>query len=240
MRARPHELVVDAAAESLARALALLARTRRGKPVHPRGVVYRAVASFDGAHLSRFGPSLLTARAEHPAIVRFSRSAGLPPPIPDALGMAIRLPDVHGSGRHQDILLVSSPDLPILHHLLVAVNDPQRTAYSSMFPYTAGRARFLIGARPSPGSPRADRGTTQERLEWAAETRRLRFDLGVARMSGRLRRIGVLRIGQRLPDSFDSIAFDPWNTGGGLEPAGALNRLRRPAYRRSQAEREAR
>jgi hypothetical protein len=36
------------------------------------------------------------------------------------------------------------------------------------------------------------------------------------------------------------IAFDPWNCGGGIVPAGAVNALRAPAYRGSRRGRAAR
>lgn len=237
MSTQPVDQILEPTGQLLARSLAALARVRGGKPFHPRGMVYEATLSVDGRAPRLVGESLLGRPDRHRAIVRFSRSAGFPPALPDAFGMAIRLPDVHGEGRHQDFLLVTSVDRPILHHLLVPVTDAQQTVYSSLLPYTAGNRVFLIGARPSPESPRPAGRTADERLERAASTGDLRFALTVARMSRRFTAIGELRVGARLPDIADSIAFDPWNTGGNVAPAGALNRLRRPAYRRAQATR---
>lgn len=41
----------------------------------------------------------------------------------------------------------------------------------------------------------------------------------------------------RLSRVLDALRFHPWNTGGGLEPAGWLNATRRAAYPMSQAAR---
>jgi hypothetical protein len=41
-------------------------------------------------------------------------------------------------------------------------------------------------------------------------------------------------VGSRLPPAADALRFNPFNCGGGLEPAGVLNRLRDYAYPLSQ------
>jgi hypothetical protein len=43
-----------------------------------------------------------------------------------------------------------------------------------------------------------------------------------------------LRVGDPLPAEADALLFNPWNSGGGLEPSGFLNRLRDIAYPLSQ------
>jgi hypothetical protein len=60
------------------------------------------------------GARLLVPGARYDAVVRFSRGGGLPEPLPDALGVAVRLPDAYGPGRTQDFLVTSSADLPLL------------------------------------------------------------------------------------------------------------------------------
>jgi hypothetical protein len=52
---------------------------------------------------------------------------------------------------------------------------------------------------------------------------------------GRFQPVGEIRIGARLPDELDAIQMNPINCGGGLQPAGFLNRLRDYAYPLSQA-----
>ena len=212
-----------------------ISRLRGAKAAHPVGYVYEAVLRIDGGAHVPAGAALLAEPAEHPAVVRFSRSLGIPPPLPDLFGIAVRLPDVHGRGLHQDFLMVTSVDAPVLHHIFIPVRDPQRTPYSCSLPYRAGDNRFLVGVQPLPGSPRPAARTVDEKLERAAATGQLRFALSIAPLAGRFAPVGELRVGRRLPEGSNEIRFNPWNTGGGLEPAGALNRLRAYGYPASQA-----
>ena len=57
----------------------------------------------------------------------------------------------------------------------------------------------------------------------------------MARTRGRFQPVAKLHIGERLGGDLDALRFNPWHTGGGLELAGALNRLRDYAYPLSQA-----
>ena len=86
---------------------------------------------------------------EYPAIVRFSRSVGLPRPLPD-------------------LLMVTSVDLPVAHHVFVPAGDVQARAYSSSLPFQAGDERFLVGALPRPESPRPS-GEDDARRQDAAD-----------------------------------------------------------------------
>jgi hypothetical protein len=214
--------------------LAAIAAVRRAKAVHPHGAGYAARLVVHGAPAAPAGAALLCTAAEHRAVVRFSRSLGLPRPVPDLLGISIRVLDAHGPGRHQDFLLVTSADIPVVHHVFLPARDVQQRPYSSSLPYRAGRDVFLVGALPHADSPRPEGRTELDRLRAAAATGRLRFHLAVAPVMGRFTPVAELRIGAPLPAVLDALRFDPWNTGGGLEPAGVLNRMRRYAYPMSQ------
>ena len=213
--------------------LGAIAAVRRGKAVHPHGAVHAARLVLDGTGPS--GSTLLGTAGEHRAIVRFSRSVGVPRPIPDLLGMSIRVLDAYGQDEHQDLMLVSSADLPVAHHIFLPASDVQQRPYTSSLPFRAGDERFLIGALPVAGSPRPGGGNELERLAAAAATGRLRFDLAVAAVMGRFRPVGQIWVESRLPGELDALRFNPWNSGGGLEPAGALNGARDRAYKMSQA-----
>jgi hypothetical protein len=227
--------LIDAAGRAHAVTLAAVARARRAKPVHPVGQVYDGVLEITGGAHVPPAATLLASPARHGVLVRFSRSVGLPKRLPDLFGIAIRLPDVHGPGRHQDFLTVTSVDAPLLHHLFVPVRDPQRAPYSSSLPYRAGSRRFLVGVEPMHGSPRPPGRTVDDRLERAAATGQLRFAFSIASLFGRFKPVGELRIGHRPRGDLSGLRFNPWNTGGGLEPAGVLNGLRAYAYPASQA-----
>jgi hypothetical protein len=149
--------------------------------------------------------------------VRLSRGLGLRPPLPDVFGLALRLPDVYGQERHQDFLLASSGESAVRRRLLRPTLGPRTGTYSSLLPYDVGGRRLLVGARPAPDSTDG-------------------FDLLLASPTGPWREAARLTLGRRLDDSVArALRFDPWNSGGGLVPAGLVNRVRGAAYRGSQA-----
>ena len=224
----------EAAGLSIGTVLALLAGVRRGKAFHPEGVVHDGRLATTGAAAAPQAAELLSRQGEHRAIVRFSRAVGLPRPIPDLLGLSLRLPDVYGRGRHQDFLLVTSADYPLLHHIFLPAVDIQQRPYTSSLPYRAGDDLFLVGATPRRESPRPAGRDEFDRIEKAASTGRLAFDLAVAPVAGRFQSVGSLHIGRRLAPELDALRFNPWNTGGGMQPAGWLNGARDRAYRLSQ------
>jgi hypothetical protein len=214
--------------------LAAVSAARRGKAVHPHGDVYSARLLVTGAPEAPAAAQLFARAAERDALVRFSRSLGLPRPLPDLLGMSIRVLDAYGPGSHQDFLLVTSVDLPVLHHVFVPATDVQQRPYSSSLPFRAGARRFIVGALPHPDSPRPEGETELERARAAAATGRLRFQIAVAAPMGRFAPVAELHVGEPLPSSADALPFRPLTAGGGLEPVGVLNEMRRYAYPMSQ------
>lgn len=188
---------------------------RRGRRIfHPRAAAYaaRLTATAPGLDAVIFSDGF-----EHEALVRLSRGLGVRPPLPDVFGLALRLPDVYGAGRHQDFLLASSGDGAIGRRLLRWTRGARTGTYSSLLPYDVGPARLLVGARPTPGSISA-------------------FELLVAVPTGGWRIAAGLTLKTQLdPSVARALRFDPWNSGGGLVPAGLANRLRGAAYRGSQS-----
>jgi hypothetical protein len=188
-----------------------LSATRRARVFHPRGTAHTATVVVEaGDH------PLAVLAGRHDAIVRLSRAAGTPEPLPDVLGLAVKLLNAHGAGGHQDFLLVTSGSGFPAHHLLVPTTEPRARPYSSLLPYRNARGtRFIVGALPTVG------GNGR------------RFVLATADRSWRS--VGTIDLGERLADDqAQRLRYNPWHTGGGLEPTGLLNRLRRTAYLGSQ------
>lgn len=227
------------AASVLAETFALVSRARSAESLHPFGAVHEAELRVHGGDGGRpdllSGVPFLTTPAAHAGVVRFSRSLGLPERVPDIHGLALRLEDAHGPGQHQDLLLVTSGDGMLVHHLFVPGRGYFDRPYSSVLPYRGEGGRFVVGARVAPSAPRpAGEGSELADLGSAAATGDLRFEVGVAPIGGRLVPVADLEVGARLPDHANALRFNPWNTGGGLHPAGPVNALRDRVYRRSQ------
>lgn len=220
----------DAAGAVIGAILAGVGFVRRAKPVHPHGVTYRARLSVPGATAAPAASTLLSTPGEHDALVRFSRSLGLPRPLPDLLGMSLRVIDAYGRDRHQDFLLVTCGHRPVLHHVFLPAGDVQQRPYSSALPYAAGERRFVVGAVADAGSPRPAGDDEFERLARAAATGRLTFGLAVARVPGPFARVATVHVLDPLPGTLEGLRFSPFNSGGGLRPSGLLNRTRRTAY----------
>jgi hypothetical protein len=206
-----------------ARVFAGLSGSRDKRPFHPRGVALAGTAELapDGAALARSSPAAV--------VVRLSRGIGLPHPLPDFNGVAVRFVDAHGEGCHQDVLLVSAPRFPVARHLLVPVPSFSWSGFSSVLPYRTDAGLVLLGAEPlaAPGTP--------DQWDGGAP---LRLRLLVAPLLGPWRPAADLTLTARLDDEeAEKLRFDPWHPGPGLVPAGLLNRLRVPAYAASQAAR---
>lgn len=216
--------MIDALATRLSRPVAVgigfLAAARRARAFHPAGTTVDGWVEIDP------GPHPLEALAgRHRAVVRTSRGAGLPTVLPDVHGLAVRLvaPDVDASAADPDAVLdlrlSSAGSGRLTRHLLWPGRDPFRPTYSSLAPYAGGDdRRFVVGARFRDG-------------------RAGPVDLLVARPGRPWQVVGAIAMatdGAR-PDA--GLRFDPFSCPPWMEPVGAVNQLRRPAYRASQARR---
>ena len=210
--------VVEAAGVGAAAAFGALSAVRRRRIFHPVGTAYDATLVVHGG--SR-GAALLDEPGRRPCIVRLSRGLGVREPLPDILGIAVRVPDAYGPGAHQDLLMTTAGSRPVLRSVLSVARRPDRGHYSSVLPYRIGDGRVYVGARPlAPGRSGA------------------RFALEVAPPLGNWDEVGVLELGARWAiEEADALRFNPLFTGGGIEPVGVLQTLRRRAYAGSQAAR---
>lgn len=208
-----------------------LSRLRGKRVFHPFGVGFAARLTPRPGDV--VGAAVFEREAD--VLVRLSRSFGLPEWLPDPCGLALRVPDAYGPGRHQDLLMVSSALPPGGRHTLLPSRGFCDLPYSTVLPYRLRGETVLLGARALASRP----GPRLRDLD-ARDDGALEFELRVAGLTAEWKPLARLSLGERLPArQTELLDFDPTNTGGGLELAGLLNRLRGPAYRASQEGREA-
>jgi hypothetical protein len=220
-----------AAGRLVAVPLGAFARWRRGKPMHPRGAVFEGVLERHGARPGS-GVPWLDAAAIDPVVVRVSRGAGLPAPVPDLLGLAVRLP---GGGREPIDLLLSTTGRGRLTRLVPLLRRDAAAVYSSIMAYRSDAGPVRIAALPEqdgvPSDPRP--------LAGAVGHVGLTFTLAVARGLGAWRPFGRLTLVAPAdpldPDvRFDAVTHPP----PGLVADGPMARFRAPAYDRARTARQ--
>jgi hypothetical protein len=183
-----------------------LASAVRGRRIfHPVGDAYEARLTVDGPVVTAV--PLLAEPVTRPCVVRLSRGLGLRPSLPDILGLAVRALDLE-----QDLLLVTS----VARHLIVPAGAVDARRYSTILPYRAGDRTVVVGALPLGGDAFGIELADVPRGAWS--------------------HVATLRLGERLaPEASEGLRFNPVNAGGGLEPVGVVQSLRRLAYAGSQA-----
>lgn len=210
-----------------------LSRLRSARSFHPDGVVFEATVEIDRPPPEFADAPLLGARGSHQAVVRLSRALGLPRPIPDVHGFAIRFVDAHGPGRHQDFLTVTSLNGAIAHHALLPTGGFFSLPFSSLLPYRMGDEVRLVGARSVTDPVEGSDSIPQ--LLATTTARPVRFELTVATLLGAWTPIGIVTLGDQVPEAdAQRVRFNPWNTGGNIRPTGPFMGLRESAYRESQ------
>jgi hypothetical protein len=210
--------------------LGALARRRRGKPMHPRGVVADAVLVRTGGPEADAVP-WLAEPGSRPVLVRLSRGAGLPGPLPDLLGLAVRLP-----GDPPVDLLLSSTGRGRLTRFVPAFRRDAATRYSSIMGYRSDTGTLHLAAWPE--SPVA-LPSEPEPLAAAIAARRPVFTLAAAHGGGAWHPFGRLRLLAPVPELDPDLRFDAvGNPPPGLVPDGPMARFRAPAYAAARAGRD--
>lgn len=198
----------------------LLGKLRRGdrKALHPRGEVVRARLRRGGTAAGT-GVEWLDESGVDDVVVRLSRSIGLPGPLPDVLGFAMRVPV--GTDRYGDVLLASTGTGALGRFLLRPARSAQRATYSSLFPYRTAAGPLLVAA-------------------FANSDQSGHFELAWARLTGPWIMFATLQLldaPENAPDA--ALSFDPvLNVIPGLAPYKWSRQLREFSYaaaRRSRA-----
>lgn len=148
---------------------------RGARVFHPYGAVHEATVTVAGG--LRTGASLLDRPGVHDGVVRLSRGIGLPAPLPDVEGLALRLPGLGVGGAPLDLLINSAWRFAFAPSALTPT-------WSAVLPHRTGSGEtVLLGARPHQGG----------------------FTLLAAPLLGAWRSWGELAVGTQLPGdvSFD-------------------------------------
>lgn len=212
-----------------------MTRLRGKRAMHPRGLTFVADLHVDAAPAVTSG--IFQPRAHHPALLRLSKSIGLPPRLPDILGFSVKVPDAYGPGRDQNLALATSASPPLLRHLLVPAVGIEAAPYTTLLLYRVGDRRLLFCARAQLDAD-APRPLTLDQVEAVVADGGLTFSLLAAEPGGRWERVATVTPRRLHRDPVGTrLSFNPWDTSPDLLPVGLLQRLRRPAYEASAAAR---
>ncbi|MFF0909391.1 hypothetical protein ACFWZW_01730 [Microbacterium enclense] len=216
--------------ELLGAAFQVLQRARHPRPLHPRGAILsgelRGIpdAAPAGIRWIDDAPS-----GPVPVIARVSRSLGLPAPLPDVAGLALRF---EADGRPADVELASTGWHVPARFALLPVRRVERARFGTLLPYRGERGAVLLGARTLSGRPPA---TDPRELAQADPAAGWTLTLGHARAFGPWHPFARLTL--RLdPDQDDrGLRFDAVRRplpGAGVYDA--VRAVRQPSYVRVQ------
>lgn len=212
-------------------AFGALSALRRARVFHPDGIAVEATLDLEGK--IHTGATLFDRPGRRRCVARFSRGIGTPEPLPDILGLALRVFDVGDGDGCQDLLFVTSGAAPLVRSALLPAQGYADRQYSSLLPYRVGARTVLIGARPLLSRGRSPR--TFVELGEALADARLRFVLEIAEPAGDWEPMGTIDFGRTLSEQeSESLQFNVFNNTDGIDPVGALNTIRRKAYAGSQ------
>ncbi|WP_433544993.1 phosphodiesterase [Streptomyces sp. CA-294286] len=229
--------ILDRLAFRAARAAARSRGNRRA--LHPAGVIVTGRLVVPG-HETSWQVPWLDAPGSYPVTARWSLAAGLPRPLPDALGLALRVEDADGPGRCLELLLTSSGRGRWTRHLPFPRTSATRGPYTTLLPYEVGGNRGVVAAFPVPGTPRVP---VDPAAVGAALTRRpAEFVLCVGKASAWLPwgRLVLQKGAEPFRSGPDEVAFDPYAASlPGFRPVQRLESLRVAAYAGSREGRRA-
>lgn len=198
----------SAGGQVLRAATRIIATRPAAKPLHPRGSVVRGTLHRFGAE-DRTGAAWLDQAGDDHVLVRQSRAVGLPSPVPDIFGLALRVPTE--GGQHGDLLFASTGLGPLSRFTLTPAWSPYGRPLTTLLPYRTPAGAVLLSA--------VFHNDTKVALAWA---------IG----SGAWHLFAELLLHQDPVDEADvPLSFEPVrNELPGLETYDWVRRLREPAY----------
>lgn len=158
-----------------------------------------------------------------PVIARLSRSLGLPAPLPDIIGLAVR---VETDAGEADIEFASTGVSVPLRFALLPHRRPSRAQFGIVLPYRGDRGPVLLRARTL-GPPLPSGGAELDR---ALEANPWRLGLFHATPLGRWHPFAVLTL-RLAPDQTDTRRFDAGRRPlPGADSYAWVRAVRQPSY----------
>jgi len=194
------------------------------RPVHANGAAYDGVLEIPTPEDELLDGTVLDRPGRHPVKVRLSRGFNRRVSRTDVHGVAIRIVDAGGAGRHQDLLLATSRTNELgLESTSFSVRYEPR--FTSTLHLGSPQGPMLVVARPLGVVP-------DDALVHAGAAGALRFALSV-QLKGRVeRQVGVVTLGAALnAEETARLHFTIENDWGGVQPWGMLNDARVVVYR---------
>ncbi|MCP2032707.1 hypothetical protein L1277_002817 [Okibacterium sp. HSC-33S16] len=203
---------------------------RHPRPIHPHGVALRGSLRW----LTDRAPAGIDLidhphTSELPLTARVSRSVGVPAPLPDVIGLAVRFGTTTGPA---DVLLASTGFGVPSRFWLAAHRCPSRARFTTLLPLKTENGPLLLAARTMEPT---DLPTDPVALAHALENSSWRLKLYHARPLGHWHPFAILEV-WREPGAIDTIErFDPVRHAlPGTSTYGWERRLREPSYLRSR------
>lgn len=215
----------------LADSFLLLKRWRNPRPIHPHGVALVGTVRF----LTGSAPTGLAffdspASSEVAVSARASRSLGVPAPLPDVIGLALRFATPAGPA---DVLFASTGFGVPSRFWLAFHRSPSLARFTTLFPYRSTRGPVLLAARTIepenlPSAP-ADLASALEHTTW-------RLRLYSSTPTGHWHPFAIVELGRPAASSRDTTdRYDPMrNPLPGSDWYPWERRLRDPSYSRIQ------
>jgi hypothetical protein len=198
----------SAGGQVLRAATAITGARPAAKPLHPRGSVVPGTLHRFGAH-NKTGAAWLDQKGDDQVVVRQSRAVGLPSPLPDIFGLAVRVPTE--GGRHGDLLFASTGLGRLTRFTLTPARSPYGRPLTTLLPFRTPAGAVLLSA--------VFRDESTVALAWAVR-------------SGAWHSFAELLLHEDPVDEVDTpMSFDPVrNALPGLTTYDWVRRLREPAY----------
>jgi hypothetical protein len=182
------------------------------KPLHPKGTLRHARLHRHGVE-PPVGVPFLDLVATDDVLVRESRAIGLPRPLPDVHGLALRVPNPDGTVG--DLLFSTTGRGRLTRFVLMPTRRTYGRPLTTLLPYQTVAGPVLLGVHQ----------VAAGRLEVA-------FAVG----NGPWRSFGELVLSER--ESDEDVSFDAVrNTLPGLEQYAWVRRLREPSYAAARSSR---